>query len=210
VTLNSCEGQVDRERSIERFLPLRPVEFNILLSLAAGERHGYGIILDAEARDLGAVPDVGTLYRALRRLEDQKLIGARERTTRNESVMNARERLSQSERWFRLLLRCYPVDFRDEMGASLVETYLDRCRTVAAQHKSVGNRRRLGQRTRRLRSQWNRRATAAGCALASIRKLGQGHRARGAAPQARAGVFARDARHARRRPRRLRGRPTVI
>lgn len=67
---------MDRERSIERFLPLRPVEFNILLSLAGGERHGYGIILDAEARDLGAVPDVGTLYRALRRLEDQKLIGA--------------------------------------------------------------------------------------------------------------------------------------
>ena len=60
---------MDRERSIERFLPLRPVEFNILLSLAAGERHGYGI-------NLGAVPDVGTLYRALRRLEDQKLIGA--------------------------------------------------------------------------------------------------------------------------------------
>ena len=66
---------MDRERSIERFLPLRPVEFNILLSLAAGERHGYGIILDAEARGLGAAPDVGTLYRALRRLEDQKLIG---------------------------------------------------------------------------------------------------------------------------------------
>ena len=66
---------MDRERSVERFLPLRPVEFNILLSLAAGERHGYGIILDAEERELGAVPDVGTLYRALRRLEDQKLIG---------------------------------------------------------------------------------------------------------------------------------------
>ena len=67
---------MDRERSIERFLPLRPVEFNILLSLAGGERHGYGIILDAEARGLGDAPDVGTLYRALRRLEDQKLIGA--------------------------------------------------------------------------------------------------------------------------------------
>ena len=67
---------MDRERSIERFLPLRPVEFNILLSLAGGERHGYGIILDAEARGLGDAPDVGTLYRALRRLEDQNLIGA--------------------------------------------------------------------------------------------------------------------------------------
>lgn len=66
---------MDRERSIERFLPLRPVEFDILLSLAAGDRHGYGIIQDAEARALGTVPDVGTLYRALRRLQEQGLIG---------------------------------------------------------------------------------------------------------------------------------------
>ena len=72
---------MDRERPIERFLPLRPVEFDVLLSLAAGERHGYGIIQDAEARGLTSVPDVGTLYRALRRMQDQGLIdeGARRR-----------------------------------------------------------------------------------------------------------------------------------
>ena len=33
-----------------------------------------------------------------------------------------------SERWFRLLLRLYPADFRDEMGDSVVETYRDRAR----------------------------------------------------------------------------------
>jgi DNA-binding PadR family transcriptional regulator len=64
----------DRDLPVERFLPLRPVEFDILLSLAAGERHGYGIIQDAERRGDGPVPDVGTLYRALRRLQDQNLI----------------------------------------------------------------------------------------------------------------------------------------
>ncbi|HEY4133568.1 MAG TPA: PadR family transcriptional regulator [Gemmatimonadaceae bacterium] len=67
---------MDRPRPVERFLPLRPVEFDILLSLAAGERHGYGIIQDAERRGLGMVPDVGTLYRGLQRLEDQGLIRA--------------------------------------------------------------------------------------------------------------------------------------
>jgi len=67
---------MDRERSLDRFLPLRPVEFDVLLSLATGERHGYGIIQDAEARGLMAVPEVGTLYRALRRMQDQGLIGA--------------------------------------------------------------------------------------------------------------------------------------
>jgi putative ABC transport system permease protein len=36
--------------------------------------------------------------------------------------------LNLSERWFRLLLRLYPADFRDEMGLSVVETYRDRAR----------------------------------------------------------------------------------
>ena len=65
---------MDRQRPVERFLPLRSVEFDVLLSLATGERHGYGIIQDAEARGLGDAPEVGTLYRALRRMQDQGLI----------------------------------------------------------------------------------------------------------------------------------------
>jgi DNA-binding PadR family transcriptional regulator len=65
---------MDRPRAPETYLPLRPVEFHILLSLAVGERHGYGIIQDAEARGETAVPDVGTLYRALARLVEQRLI----------------------------------------------------------------------------------------------------------------------------------------
>jgi DNA-binding PadR family transcriptional regulator len=65
----------DRDR-IEHYLPLRPVEFHILLSLAAGERHGYGIIQDIAERDDSAVPDVGTMYRALARMVDSGLIEA--------------------------------------------------------------------------------------------------------------------------------------
>jgi DNA-binding PadR family transcriptional regulator len=71
---------IDRERPVERFLPLRPVEFHILLSLAVSERHGYGIIQDAEVRG-ETPPDVGTLYRALRRMQDQGLIDASQRRT---------------------------------------------------------------------------------------------------------------------------------
>lgn len=56
--------------------PLRAVEFHILLSLAAGERHGYGIIQDIEARALTGVPDVGTMYRALARMVETGLIEA--------------------------------------------------------------------------------------------------------------------------------------
>ena len=65
----------DRDR-IDAFLPLRPVEFHILLSLATGERHGYGIRQDIEARDDSAVPDVGTMYRALARMVESGLIVA--------------------------------------------------------------------------------------------------------------------------------------
>jgi len=65
---------MDRELPVDRFLPLRPVEFEVLLSLAVGERHGYGIIQDAESRGATAPPDVGTLYRALRRMQEQGMI----------------------------------------------------------------------------------------------------------------------------------------
>lgn len=68
---------IDRDRrGLDRHLPLRRAEFHILLSLAAGERHGYGIIRDIEARGETAVPDVGTMYRALARMVEHRLIEA--------------------------------------------------------------------------------------------------------------------------------------
>jgi DNA-binding PadR family transcriptional regulator len=49
--------------------PLRSIEFEILLTLAEGERHGYAIIQAIEGRaDGGLRVETGTLYRALRRL----------------------------------------------------------------------------------------------------------------------------------------------
>jgi putative ABC transport system permease protein len=42
--------------------------------------------------------------------------------------VNSRPLLRVSGWWFRLLLRLYPQDFRDEMGNGMIETYLDRAR----------------------------------------------------------------------------------
>ena len=67
---------MDRDRTLAQLGSLRPVEFHILISLAAGERHGYGIIRDIEARGDDAVPDVGTMYRALARMVEGGLIVA--------------------------------------------------------------------------------------------------------------------------------------
>jgi DNA-binding PadR family transcriptional regulator len=70
------EMGMDRPRGTDEHLPLRQVEFHILLSLASGERHGYGIIQDIEARGETSVPDVGTMYRALARMVESGLIEA--------------------------------------------------------------------------------------------------------------------------------------
>lgn len=62
------------------FIPLSPVEFEILLVLAAGDSHGWGIIKEAEARWGGALGfETGTLYRALRRLSTAGLVEPAER-----------------------------------------------------------------------------------------------------------------------------------
>jgi DNA-binding PadR family transcriptional regulator len=64
----------DRPRSHTVTAALRGVEFHVLLSLSAGERHGYGIIQDIQARGETSVPDLGTMYRALSRMVEAGLI----------------------------------------------------------------------------------------------------------------------------------------
>jgi DNA-binding PadR family transcriptional regulator len=76
---------MDRSRATDKNAPLRPVEFHILLSLAAGERHGYGIIRDIEARGDTSIPDVGTMYRALARLAETGLIETADRRSAPDS-----------------------------------------------------------------------------------------------------------------------------
>jgi DNA-binding PadR family transcriptional regulator len=60
------------------FLPLTEVAFEILLSLAEGERHGYDVMKDIERRTDGRLRlHPGTLYRALARLIDDGLVEQR-------------------------------------------------------------------------------------------------------------------------------------
>jgi DNA-binding PadR family transcriptional regulator len=54
---------------------MRPTEFQILLTLATGERHGYAIIQDIQSRpEAGLAVETGTLYRALQRLVEQEFV----------------------------------------------------------------------------------------------------------------------------------------
>jgi DNA-binding PadR family transcriptional regulator len=59
----------------ERFLPLAPVWFEILLALATDDLHGYAVMQEVARRSSGAVTlHPGSLYRALARLVEDGLI----------------------------------------------------------------------------------------------------------------------------------------
>jgi len=64
-----------RTRSPADVLPLRSVDFLILLMLAPGERHGYGIMQDVLDHTEGRIElEAGSLYRTIRRLADEQLL----------------------------------------------------------------------------------------------------------------------------------------
>ena len=67
------------ERSPEALLPLTPAVFHILLTLADGERHGYGIMQEIAARTNGMMRmGPGTLYGSIKRMLTDGLIEAAE------------------------------------------------------------------------------------------------------------------------------------
>ncbi|MGH7504497.1 MAG: PadR family transcriptional regulator [Longimicrobiales bacterium] len=64
---------------------MSPHVFHILLSLADRPRHGYGILLDVEARTDGAlVLGTGTIYSAIKRLRQLGWIEEVEAPSRSE------------------------------------------------------------------------------------------------------------------------------
>jgi DNA-binding PadR family transcriptional regulator len=58
-------GKPAKGGNVEGSLPLKPAELNVLLALAGGEMHGYGIMKDVEARTGDKALGPGTLYRTL-------------------------------------------------------------------------------------------------------------------------------------------------
>ena len=76
---------------IRELLPLPPATFHILLALSEGDRHGYAIIQDVEARTDGDLRlSAGTLYRSIARMVEQGLIT--ETTHRRTTIDDERRR----------------------------------------------------------------------------------------------------------------------
>ncbi len=69
---NSSDGSV-----IQRLLPLKPVDYLILFTLVAEDRYGYAIVNEVERSTKGTVRlEPGNLYRSIRRLQREGLVGA--------------------------------------------------------------------------------------------------------------------------------------
>jgi DNA-binding PadR family transcriptional regulator len=61
--------------TIQDFLPLSHADFHIMLALADGERHGYGIMSDIAEMTGGRTKlGPGTLYTSIKRLLEAELI----------------------------------------------------------------------------------------------------------------------------------------
>jgi len=121
-------------RTPESFVPLRSVELHVLLALARGSRHGYGIMQDALRQSDGTVAlEAGTLYRALRRMQTDGLVA--ETTADRES-----ETEDERRRYYRLT----------DLGRRTAEVEaerLSRLVAVARQGRLLG-RARLGKAQR--------------------------------------------------------------
>lgn len=63
------------QQSPREMLPLTPVVFHMLLALADGEKHGYGIMKSVETDTAGEMTiRTGTLYGSIRRMIEAGLI----------------------------------------------------------------------------------------------------------------------------------------
>lgn len=95
-------------------LPLRPADFLVLLVLAAGDRHGYGIMQDVELHSEGKILlEAGSLYRTIRRLDEQGLLAESARRP-------AADRDDERRRYYRLT----------PFGRAVVAAEADRLRSL--------------------------------------------------------------------------------
>jgi len=81
---------------LRAFLPLAPAALHILLALAAEDRHGYGIMLEARRQSQGHYKmGPGTLYDNLERLMHRGLVADAPRRSSKEDPRRRYYRLTE-------------------------------------------------------------------------------------------------------------------
>lgn len=106
-------------------LPLTPAVFHILLALAPGERHGYSVMQEVEARTGGIVRmGPGTLYGSIKRMLASGLIEAGDE--RQED--GERRRYYTLTKLGRAVLRAEAERLRDLVSAAEASRVLPKAR----------------------------------------------------------------------------------
>jgi DNA-binding PadR family transcriptional regulator len=63
------------DEEIQKLLPLTPTVFHLMLALADGEKHGYGMMRAVEVETQGQMQiRIGSLYGSVRRMMEARLI----------------------------------------------------------------------------------------------------------------------------------------
>ena len=103
---------------VERFLPLKPAHFHILLSLVKTPLHGYGMRRAVEERTDGRIVlAAGTLYETLQRLERSKLIEETEAPAEGAEQASMRWRFYRTTVLGRRVLAAEVVRLESDLAA---------------------------------------------------------------------------------------------
>lgn len=107
---------------VDRFIPLKPAHFHILLSLTRKPTHGYGVRQEVEERTDGAIVlAAGTLYETLQRLQRDGLV--------EETATPQQEAERASSRW-----RFYEAT---KLGKIVLQTEVTRLEADVAAARAV-------------------------------------------------------------------------
>ncbi len=91
--------RTDRNRTdelIQKALPLKPAHFHILLSLASGPIHAYGVRHEVEERTGGRIVlAAGTLYETIQRMEGRGWVEETSAPSHQEGPVSSRWRFYQ-------------------------------------------------------------------------------------------------------------------
>jgi DNA-binding PadR family transcriptional regulator len=93
-------------------LPLTTLTYHILLALADGDRHGYGIIKEVEHRtNRSMLIETGAVYHAIRRMRDEELIEPAP-IRKRPSEVDSRRRTYRLTSWGRKVLKAESARLR--------------------------------------------------------------------------------------------------
>jgi DNA-binding PadR family transcriptional regulator len=114
--------RVTTSAEVDRFIPLKPAHFHILLSLSQKPAHGYGVRQEVEERTGGTIVlAAGTLYETLQRLQRDGLV--------EETDVPPEEAERASSRW-----RFYEAT---RLGKMVLKTELTRLEADVAAARAV-------------------------------------------------------------------------